>query len=79
METLATLPVWAQILLALLAAGILVLLNLGWLLQARGMLDNMKKKRGGAQPPSKASLGRWAPAARVDRGAEVAESEERRA
>ena len=47
MDALGTLPVWAQLLLAFLVAGVLIVLNLGWLLQARGWLDRQKQTRAG--------------------------------
>ena len=46
MDALGTLPVWAQLLIAFLVAGVLVVLNLGWLLQAKGWLE--RQKQGGA-------------------------------
>jgi hypothetical protein len=45
MNVFGDLPQWAIILLAFLAAGVLVMLNIGWLLQARGMLDQLKQRR----------------------------------
>ncbi len=44
MESLASLPPWALVVLAVLAAVVLVALNIGWLLQAKAMLDGMRGK-----------------------------------
>ena len=51
MDFLQTLPTWAAVLLGLLAAVMLVVLNIGWLLQAKAMLDAYANKRsaGGRQ------------------------------
>jgi hypothetical protein len=43
MEALTSLPTWVQVVLALLAAVVLVVLNAGWLLSVRGMLDARKR------------------------------------
>ena len=43
-DFLQNLPTWAVILLALLAAAVLVLLNIGWLLQAKAMLEGYARK-----------------------------------
>ena len=45
MNPLADLPTWATIILGLLAAVILVALNIGWLLSAKAMLDAQRRKR----------------------------------
>lgn len=45
MDALGTLPIWAQLLIAVLVAGVLVVLNVGWLIQARGWLEQQKQKR----------------------------------
>lgn len=45
MNVFGDLPSWAVVLLAVLAAGVLLLLNVGWLLQAKGMLEQMAQKR----------------------------------
>ena len=44
MDTLQALPIWVQLLLAVLAAVVLVVLNAGWLLAAKGQLDERKRK-----------------------------------
>ena len=49
MDVLGTLPVWAQLLIAFLVAGVLIVLNVGWLMQARGWLDQQKRRRGNAE------------------------------
>ena len=45
MNVLGDLPTWAIVLLALLAAALLVALNIGWLLSAKAMLDAQRNKR----------------------------------
>ena len=45
MEFFQNLPTWAAVLLGLLAAVVLVALNIGWLLQARAMLESYARKR----------------------------------
>jgi hypothetical protein len=45
MDILGTLPVWAQLLIAVLVAGVMIVMNLGWLIQARGWLDQQKRRR----------------------------------
>ena len=45
MEFFQNLPTWAAVLLGLLAAAVLVALNIGWLLQARAMLEGYARKR----------------------------------
>ncbi len=49
MDVLGTLPVWAQLLIAFLVAGVLIVMNIGWLMQARGWLDQQKRRRGNAE------------------------------
>ena len=44
MNVFGDLPAWAVVLLALLAAVILVVLNIGWLLAAKAMLDGQRRK-----------------------------------
>ncbi len=44
MEALSSLPTWLQVVLALLAAVVLVVLNLGWLLSAKATLDARKRQ-----------------------------------
>jgi len=43
MDALTALPVWVQLLLGVLAAVVLVVLNAGWLLAAKGQLDARKR------------------------------------
>lgn len=50
MDVLGTLPVWAQLLIAFLVAGVLIVMNIGWLVQARGWLDQQRQKRPGGAP-----------------------------
>lgn len=45
MDVLGTLPVWAQLLIAFLVAGVLIVMNVGWLMQARGWLEQQKQRR----------------------------------
>jgi hypothetical protein len=49
MDILGTLPVWAQLLIAFLVAGVLVVMNVGWLMQARGWLEQQKQPRAKTQ------------------------------
>ena len=44
MEALQSIPAWAQLLIGLLAAAVLVVLNVGWLLQARAWMQGQQKK-----------------------------------
>jgi hypothetical protein len=44
MEAFQTLPGWAQLLIGLLAAAVLVVLNVGWLMQARGWMQGQQRK-----------------------------------
>ena len=44
MNVFGDLPAWAVVILALLAAVILVALNIGWLLAAKAMLDGQRRK-----------------------------------
>ena len=44
MDTLTALPIWVQLILGLLAAVVLVVLNAGWLLAAKGQLDARKRQ-----------------------------------
>ena len=44
MDALTALPVWVQLLLGVLAAVMLVVLNAGWLLAAKGQLDERRRK-----------------------------------
>jgi hypothetical protein len=51
MDVLGTLPVWVQLLIAFLVAGVLIVMNIGWLMQARGWLDRQNQQRPGAGRP----------------------------
>ena len=44
MEAFQTLPGWAQLLIGLFAAAVLVVLNVGWLAQARGWMLGQQQK-----------------------------------
>ena len=44
MNVFGDLPAWAVVVLALLTAVILVALNIGWLLAAKAMLDDQRRK-----------------------------------
>ncbi|MGE3271805.1 MAG: hypothetical protein AB7P40_23835, partial [Chloroflexota bacterium] len=44
MEALQAIPGWAQLLIGLLAAAVLVVLNVGWLLQARAWMQGQQQK-----------------------------------
>jgi hypothetical protein len=44
MEAFQALPGWAQLLIALVAAAVLVVLNVGWLMQARGWMKGQQQK-----------------------------------
>jgi hypothetical protein len=55
MDILGTLPVWVQLLIAVLVAAVLVVMNIGWLIQARGWLERQRQRRApdsGTPPPS---------------------------
>ena len=43
-EVFGDLPTWAVLLLGVLAAAILIVLNLGWVLAVRAMLDGQRRK-----------------------------------
>ena len=49
MNVFGDLPAWAVTILALLAAVVLIALNIGWLLSARAMLDAQRKKGEGGR------------------------------
>jgi hypothetical protein len=44
MDILGSLPVWIQLLIAVLVAAVLVVMNIGWLMQARGWLEQQRRK-----------------------------------
>ena len=66
MDVLGTLPVWAQLLIAFLVAGVLVVMNVGWLIQARGWLEQQRQRRPASLPGSQTGPARK-PAARSER------------
>ena len=45
MDILTGLPVWIQLLIAVLVAAVLVVMNIGWLMQARSWLEQQRRKR----------------------------------
>jgi len=54
MDVLSGLPVWIQIVIAVLVAAVLVVMNVGWLIQARGWLERQSQRRpGGTTPPAR--------------------------
>ena len=57
MNPFAELPTWVAVLVALFAAVVLVVLNLGWLMAAKSMLDAQRRKQaerraGGSSAPA---------------------------
>ncbi len=44
MDIFAGLPGWAVVVLSVLAAAILIALNVGWLLQTKALLDARRRK-----------------------------------
>jgi len=44
MEAFQALPAWGQLLIGLFAAAVLIVLNVGWLLQARGWMEGQQRK-----------------------------------
>lgn len=62
MEAFQSLPAWAQLFLALVLGGILLLLNIGWLMQARGWLERARQEQlarrsGRSGPTQRAATG----------------------
>ena len=55
MSSVGDLPTWAVLLLCVLAAAVVIVLNLGWLLSARALLDGQRRKGGPAPPARQAS------------------------
>lgn len=45
MPIFGDLPTWAVLLVVLLVSVVLVVMNIGWLLQAKGMLDQAARQR----------------------------------
>jgi hypothetical protein len=56
MEALQTLPVWIQLVIVLLVGGVLVLMNIGWLIQARSWLERQSKRRTRAKPTQSSTI-----------------------
>ena len=52
MDILTGLPVWIQVVIAFLIAAVLVAMNIGWLIQARGWLQQQGKRRAGGPGPA---------------------------
>ncbi len=50
MDALQALPSWAQFFLALVVGGLLLMLNVGWLMQARGWLEAARQKQRAGRP-----------------------------
>ena len=65
MDILGTLPVWVQLVIAVLVAGVLVVMNVGWLIQARGWLEQQRRR--GATTPGRAPARATSPTTRQDR------------
>lgn len=45
MDILGSLPVWLQVVMAVLIAAVLIFMNVGWLIQARAWLERQSKGR----------------------------------
>jgi len=45
MDVLGSLPVWQQLLIAVLVAVVLIVMNFGWLLQAKGWMERQRQQR----------------------------------
>ena len=50
MEAFQTLPVWIQLVIVFLVGGMLVFMNIGWLIQARSWLERQSTQRTRAKP-----------------------------
>ena len=48
MDTFGDLPTWVVLLLGILCAAILMMLNLGWLLSVKAMVDRQRRTRNSA-------------------------------
>jgi len=68
MDILQGLPVWVQLIVAFLVAAVLIVMNIGWLIQARAWLERQGKRPPGSTTPGSAPRGRPAtsPSARQD-------------
>jgi len=59
MDVLSSLPVWMQVAIAVLVAGVLVVMNIGWLMQARSWLARQSQRQpGGTLPPTRSERDR---------------------
>lgn len=67
MDALNALPDWVKIVGVLLAAGLLVALNVGWLLQAKAFLDGQKQRYAERQRQQSDALRRAADRLAADR------------
>ena len=56
MEALQTLPVWIQLVIVFLVGGMLVFMNIGWLIQARSWLERQSKQRTRAKPTQSSTI-----------------------
>lgn len=72
MNPFAELPTWLALVVALLAAVVLIALNLGWLMAAKAMLDGQRKKsqerRAGMAPPPGMAPSPKTESGRMDQG-----------
>jgi hypothetical protein len=59
MESFGGRPAWAVLVLALLAATLLIALNVGWLLAARAMLDGRRRNARHAPGAPPAERAEW--------------------
>ena len=69
MNPFAELPTWVAILVALFAAVVLIVLNLGWLMAAKSMLDTQRKKDQERRTGTASSAGTTPETPRRDRDA----------
>lgn len=51
MNPLETLPPWAVVIIAVVAAVVLIAMNISWLLAAKGMLDAQRRDAGPGPKP----------------------------
>ncbi len=68
MNPFAELPTWVAVLVALFAAVVLIVLNLGWLMAAKSMLDAQRKKDRARRTGTASSTGTPPEASERDRG-----------
>jgi hypothetical protein len=55
MDVLGTLPVWIQLVIVVLVAAVMIVMNIGWLIQARGWLERQSQRRPGGTATSAGS------------------------